>query len=129
MKSKQLIRFYFSADNINKALDNLILDKALKSANYPGSCEYFAERILALIDAKKELSKLWGYLDGVLSSFSEGERSVLKFYGTLRTGVSKLSCARVKDIKRVTIKFTRRARFIERYGEGVRLVKEYYCLT
>ena len=128
MKSKQLIRFYFSAGNINKALDNLILDKALKSANYPGSCEYFAERILALIDAKKELSKLWNYLDKIISFFSERERSVLKFYGHLRTGISKLPYTRAKEVKRVTVKFTRRAWQIGRYGEGVRLVKEYYCL-
>ena len=128
MKSKQLIRFYFSAGNINKALDNLILDKALKSANYPGSCEYFAERILLLIDAKKELSELWSYLDNVISSFTQRERSVLKYYGLLRTGVSKLNCARKKEIKRVTVKFTRRAYLVGRYVEGVRLVKEYYCL-
>ena len=128
MKSKQLIRFYFSADNINKALDNLILDKALKSANYGKSCEYYAERILALIDAKEELSKLWGYLDTVVSSLTERERSVLKFYGGLRTGLSRLTATRAKEVKRVTVKFTRHARLIGRYGEGVRLVKKYYCL-
>ncbi|MDE7167627.1 MAG: hypothetical protein K2O28_02110 [Clostridia bacterium] len=129
MKSKQLIKFYFSAGNINKALDNLILDKALKSANYGKSCEYYAERILTLIDAKEELSKLWGYLDTVVSSLTDRERSVLKFYGALRTGLSKLTVARAKEVKRVTVKFTRHARLIGRYGEGVRLVKKYYCLA
>ena len=128
MKSKQLIRFYFSAGNINKALDNLILNKALKSANYAKSCEYYAEHILALIDAKKELSRLWNYLDKVMSSLAERERAVLKFYAGLRVGLSKLPLARVREIKRVTVKFTRHARLIERYGEGVRLVKRYYCL-
>lgn len=128
MKSKQLIRFYFSAGRINKALDNLILDKALKSANHPGSCEYFAERILALIDVKKELSKLWNYLDNVVSSLTERERSVLKFYGRLRVGLTKLAPAHANEVKRVTVKFTRHARLIERYVEGVQLVKEYYCL-
>lgn len=129
MKSKQLIRFYFSAGNINEALDNLILDKALKSANYGKSCEYYVERIFALIDAKEELSKLWGYLDTVVSSLSERERSVLRFYGRLRTGLSKLTVSRAKEVKRVTVKFTRHARLIDRYGEGVRLVKKYYCLA
>ncbi|MDE6667986.1 MAG: hypothetical protein K2K38_06565 [Clostridia bacterium] len=128
MKSKQLIRFYFSADNINKALDNLILDKALKSANFTRSCEYYAERISALICAKEELSKLWNYLDKVVSSLNQRERRVLKFYAGLRVGLSKLTLARAKEVKRVTVKFTRHARNIERYGEGVRLVKEYYCL-
>lgn len=128
MKSKQIIRFYFSAGNINKALDNLILNKALKSANYGRSCEYYAERILALIGAKEELSRLWDYLDGVVSSLSERERSVLKFYGGLRVGLSKLTLARAKEVKRVAVKFTRHARFLGRFGEGVRLVKKYYCL-
>ena len=128
MKSKQLIRFYFSADTVNKALDNLILDKALKSANHTRSCEYYAERISALIGAKEELSKLWNYLDKVVSSLSPRERSVLKFYAGLRVGLSKLSLARAKEVKRVTVKFTRHARNIERYGEGVQLVKKYYCL-
>lgn len=128
MKSKQLIKFYFSAENVNRALDNLILNKALKSANYGRGCEYYAERIFALIDAKKELSRLWDYLDGVVSSLTEKERSVLKFYGGLRTGLSDLTLARAKEVKRVTVKFTRHARFLERYGEGVRLVKKYYCL-
>lgn len=127
MKSKQLIRFYFSAGNINKALDNLILDKALKSANFGKSCEYYAERILALIEAKEELSKLWNYLDGVVASLTERERAVLKYYGGLRAGV-KLAPSRAKEVKRVAVKFTRHARLIGRYGEGVRLVKEYYCL-
>lgn len=128
MKSKQLIKFYFSAESINEALDNLILDKALKSANYGRSCEYYAERIFALIDAKEELSRLWGYLDGVVSSLTERERSVLRYYGRLRTGLSGLTLARAKEVKRVTVKFTRHARLIGRYGEGVRLVKKYYCL-
>ncbi|MDE7083179.1 MAG: hypothetical protein K2O89_05730 [Clostridia bacterium] len=128
MKSKQLIRFYFSAGSINKALDNLILDKALKSANFGKSCEYYAERIFALIDAKRELSVLWNYLDGVVSTLTERERAVLKFYGGLRVGLSKLTKARAKEVKRVAVKFTRHARNVGRYGVGVRLVKEYYCL-
>lgn len=129
MKSKQLIRFYFSADNVNKALDNLILDEALKSANYGKSCEYYAERIFALIEAKAELNRLWNYLDGVVSALTQREREVLKFYGGLRVGLSKLAVRQAKEVKRVTVKFTRHARFLGRYGEGVRLVNKYYCLT
>ena len=129
MKSKQLIRFYFSADNVNRALDNLILDKALKSANFGKSCEYYAERITALIGAKEELSKLWNYLDTVVSSLNEQEKTVLRFYAGLRVGLSRLTLAQAKEVKRVTVKFTRHARFVGRYGEGVRLVKKYYCLT
>ena len=129
MKSKQLIRFYFSAGKVNEALDHLILDNALKSANYGKSCEYYAERILALIEAKAELSAFWNYLNGVVAPFTPRERAVLKFYGKLRTGLSKLTPKQAKEVKRVTVKFTRHARLIGRYGEGVRLVKKYYCLT
>lgn len=129
MKSKQLIRFYFSAGNINKALDNLILDKALKSVNWWKSCEYYAERILSLIGAKEELSKLWNYLDGVVASLTKRERAVLMYYGGLRAGLTKLTPARAKEVRRVAVKFTRRARLVGRYGEGVRLVKEFYCLA
>jgi len=128
MKSKQIIRFYFSADEINKALDNLILDKALKSANFGRSCEYYAERILALIGAKEELSKLWNYLDGVISSLTARERAVLKFYGESRVGLAGLTPSCMREVKRVTVKFARHARNIGRYGEGVKLVKRYYCL-
>jgi len=128
MKSKQIIRFYFSADGINKALDNLILDKALKSADFGRSCEYYAERILALIGAKEELSKLWNYLDGVISSLTARERAVLKYYGGMRVGLTGLTPSQVREVKRVTVKFTRHARNIGRYGEGVKLVKRYYCL-
>lgn len=128
MKSKQLIRFYFSAGSINKALDNLILDKALKSANYEKSGEYYAERILKIIGAKEELARLWNYLNGVISVMSEEERAVLKFYGGLRGGLSRLNLEEIKEVKRVTVKFRRHARYAERFQEGLRLVKEYYCL-
>lgn len=128
MKSKQLIRFYFSAGAINRALDNLILNEALKSANFLRSGDYYAERVLALIDAKSELGALWNYLDGVMATLKEGEKAVLEFYGGMRTGLSKLTEERAKEVKRVTVKFTRRARRIERFEKGVRLVKKYYCL-
>lgn len=128
MKSKQLIRFYFSADDVNKALDNLILDKALKSANYEKSGEFYAEQISEIIAAKRELSLLWAYLDGVMKIFSDKEIAVLKYYGRLRVGLSKLDTGVFKEVRRVLMKFRRRARGLERFGEGVRLVGEYFCL-
>lgn len=128
MKSKQIIRFYFSAGDINKALDNLILDKALKSANYEKSGEFYAEQIAEIIAAKGELSLLWGYLDGVIKNFTKKERSVLKFYGGLRVGALKFEPEVFREIRRVLMKFRRHAVNLERFGEGVRLVREYYCL-
>ena len=128
MKSKQLIRFYFSAEFLNEALDNLILADAVKSANYQKSGEYYFERISKVIEAKSRLSELWKYLDGIISRFNGHDKAVLKYYALLRTGVSRLNTESVKEIKRVTVRFTRRARYIERFGEGVELVKKYYCL-
>jgi len=128
MKSKRLLKFYFSAESVNRALDNLITENALASAGYGRDGVYYAEKICALINAKRELSALWRYLDGVIGALSVDERAVLRFYGTLRGGTSKLSTQSRREIKRVTVKFTRRARAVGRYAEGVRLVGEYYCL-
>ena len=128
MKSKQLLKFYFSAESMNRALDNLITKNALSSADCGRDGEYYAQKICKLIGAKRELSLLWGYLDGVLKTFDESEKKVLRFYGALRGGTSKLSAQNKKEIKRVTVKFARRARCLQSYAEGVRLVGEYYCL-
>lgn len=128
MKSKQIIRFYFSADSLNGAMDNLITQNALSSAHYDKCVEYYADKICALIGAKQRLGELWQYLDGVMSEFAESERNVLRFYGAMRGGFSKLSAANRKEIKRVTVKFVRKAKSLGRYEKAIKLVGEYYCL-
>lgn len=128
MKSKRLLKFYFSADSLNRALDNLITQNALSSGDCYYGGEFYAERILELICAKKELNALWRYLDGVISGLPENDINILRYYGALRGGTAKLSAETVKEIKRVTVKFTRRARCAERYAEGIRLVNGFYSL-
>lgn len=109
-------------------MDNLITQNALASKDCYFSGEFYAERIIELICAKKELSLLWRYLDGVIGGFSKEEKKVLRYYGALRTGISALSDDAVREIKRVTVKFARRARDAERFGEGIRLVNGFYSL-
>ena len=128
MKSKQLLRFYFYADGLNRALDNLILKHACNTADYFLGGEYCADRICEIIGAKQRLCELWGYLDGIIGELSDGEREVLRYYGAMRGGIGRLPEGSRREIKRVTVKFTRRARAIARYAEGVKLVRRYYCL-
>ncbi len=129
MKSKRLLKFYFSVDELNASLDGLITFYALKSMEScvgMGGCD---EKIIKIAEAKTALGKLWRYLDGVIVGFRAEEREVLKYYAELRTGAKREPAGTFRKIKRVTVKFARRARFTERYAEGVRLVNEYYCLT
>lgn len=128
MKSKQLLRFYFSAESMNRALDNLIIKNALSSVDCGRDGKYYADKICALICAKSELSSLWSYLDGIVRTFDKSEKTILRFYGTLRGGTTKLSIQNKREIKRVAVKFARRTRFLDRYSEGVKLVGKYYCL-
>lgn len=128
MYGKRLIRFYFAADKLNGALDNLIIKNALNTRDYIRGGEFYAERIIDIIGIKCELSRLWEYLDKVMAGLAEGERMVLEFYGGTRTGIKNLPDDWRREIKRTVVKFTRHARFIARYGEGVRLVKKFYAL-
>lgn len=128
MNTKRLLRFYFKADELERALDNLILNYACRSADCSKDGEFYAERIIAVIRAKEGLSELWQYLDGVITALKEEEVQMLKSYALLRFGIKKLDIDTQRTIKRAAIKFVRHARSLERYGEGMRLVREYYCL-
>lgn len=127
MKCKRLLKFYFYADALNAALDRLISAVAVKS--YEAGAGYqSAEKIMSVIDAKDELSKLWRYLDGVMNGLNESDIETLRYYGGLRVGSKSLGEDAVREIKRAVSKFTRRARFIGRFDRAVSLVREYYCL-
>lgn len=126
-KCKRILRFYFFADGLNRALDNLIYKHATASDGYHDGA-YYADKICGLICAKRELSELWQYLDGVMETFTKGERAVLRFYGSTRCGIKKLSEENRREIKRVTVKFTRRAKLPERFNGALKLVADYYCL-
>ncbi len=63
-----------------------------------------------------------------MGGFSEEEGKVLRYYAQLRVGTARLPEGVARGIKRVTVKFARRARNAERFDEGIRLVGEYYSL-
>ena len=128
MKSKRILKFYFNAEGLNKALDRIILNYACSSSDHMKSGEYYAERIGRLIAVKSKLSEFYAYLDGVLGGFKEGEREVLSYYANLRFGIKRLPDDRRRAIKSAVMKFVRHARFLDRFAEGVKLVNEYYCL-
>ena len=128
MKSKRLLRFYFNADGLDGEIDKLILRYAYKSADGSEGGEYYAERILALIEAKDRLSELWNYLDDVITGLGKTVIAGLQDYAAMRHGIKRLSAERQKEIKRTVIKFVRHARSAHRFTEGIQLVNKYYCL-
>lgn len=128
MESKRLLRFYFSVDRLDKALNNLITQKAISSAVHGSNGAEIGQEMCVLIQAKKELSELWNYLDSILKAFSEDEIKSLHLYGTTKLGIKQLPLEAQRHIKKSVVKFTRRARNLDRYESGVRLVNRYYGL-
>ena len=126
MKRKALFKFYFAADKLNGALDRIIAAAALHCGET--TAESAAQRISEIIQVKICLGGLWDYLDGIMCGLTERERLVLKFYGNMRTGIKRLGAERMREIKRVAIKFTRRATRINKFCAGLRLLGMYYCL-
>ncbi len=128
MKSKRVLRFYFNAEALDRALNNLIMRYACLSAGAEGGGEYYAGKILKIIEAKDALSGFWGYLDGVIKSLPAADAGALQFYARLRTGIMGLPPGTVKCIKRALIKFLRRARFCGRFAAEEALINRFYCL-
>lgn len=127
LKSKKILRFYFSAEKLNGALDNIILRYALGAYGDLAGCESRADRMVALIDAKDRLSELWGWLDDALSRFPQTDRTVLEKYAKMRGGTSRLGEEERRIIHRVVVRFTRRvAGNLGRFADGVRLIDRYY---
>lgn len=122
MKVKRVLRFYFSAEKLNGALDNLILKHALSPF---ADGEEAAAKICRLAERKALLSDFWNYLDGVISRMCEGDVRVLEYYALSRGGVSK---DRLKEVKRCAVKFRRRAVRLSAFEEQLRLIGEYWCL-
>lgn len=128
IKSKRILRFYFRADELDGALDNLIMNCACNSSDCTRGADYYTDKIIKLISAKGELAVLWRYLDGVMNSLKEGDRETLRAYSSMRHGIKRLESPEQREIKRAVIKFVRHARALERFKEGIRLVGKYYCL-
>lgn len=129
MKSKRLMKFYFCADRLNEAMDRLILAAACGSANSIYNCEESADRVVALIEAKYMLSGLWSYLDGVMKGFCGEDKAVLYGYAFSRGGWARLGRERGNAIRKVVVRFMRRAKYLERYEEAVRVLDRFYALV
>lgn len=123
MKPKKILRFYFGAESLERALDNLILNKAF---DFGADALETAEKLCTVIGEKMRLEKLWGYLDSVLSSFSEEDRCALKSYSSRRS--IPLDDKGRKAAKRAVIKFTRHARRLGEFEGDFPILKKYYCL-
>lgn len=129
MTSKKLLKFYFRAGRLNDALDNLIMRSACASATGGNTVFYYADKIIEIVEAKRKLSELWKYLDGVMSSFNGEDKGILLGYALSRGGYNGLPKGRANAIRRVVVRFMRRAKNLSAYGEAVELVKRYYALT
>ncbi len=128
MKLKRVLKFYFSAEKLNRALDDIITRNALASADFTVSAKYCAEKICKVIETKKSLSALYGYIDGVMCGFKDGEKKALGYYASLKTGILALPDDARREIKRVLSKFSRRSGGILRFGDGLCAVNAYYAL-
>ena len=124
LKVKKLLRFYYSADGLEKLIDG----KIMKCAFGYSSCIDGAERICALIEEKSELARLWNYLDGLIKEFSEEDKSSLKRYALMRCGLKTQPPDTYKGIKRAAVKLVRHARRLYDYGRAIELVNYYYCV-
>ncbi len=127
MTSKKILKFYFRAEELNRAVDRLIVRTACASAGGGYGGEHYAERIIALIGAKKKLGCLWAYLNGVMSSFGEEDKLILRGYALGSRGYSGLVREEANAIRRVVVRFMRRAKYLSRHGEGVELIDKYYA--
>lgn len=129
MTSKKLLKFYFCADRLNDALDNLIVHSACASGYGPHSFSHYADRVIELVSAKSSLSELWRYLNGIMLTFSGEDKGVLYGYAFMRGGYSALPPERAKSIRRVVVRFMRRAKGLSRYGEALSVLSKYYALA
>lgn len=130
MKVKRLLKFYFRADAIDNALDNIIYKKAMSSVDYYLDGEEVANEVAKIINYKILLCDLWAYLDGAIKTFDAGDVGVLERYANMRCGIYRLCEIERKRVRRVVVRFTRRiALRLARHSDAVKLVDTYYCLT
>ncbi len=128
MKIKRLLKFYFSADELEYALNRLINWYALRSVNGE-ECDEIIDRILAVTDDKYGLSVLWNALDGAVSKLTEADRETLARYAAMRVGVNHLADGERREIHRAVVKFSRRAKSaIERTLPQYKILCSYYNL-
>ncbi|MDE6597417.1 MAG: hypothetical protein K2K60_02125 [Clostridia bacterium] len=127
MKVKRILRFYYFCESLERALDNIILKKALAVGEYSMG-QKSAEFILSVIEEKKKLSDLWLYIDGIIKRLDGADRVSLKCYAAARGSVKSFDEVVRKEWRRAAVKFRRRARRIDDFAEAIKLVGKYYCL-
>ena len=120
MKTKRILRFYFAADSLDRAFDNLIMRKAC-TANADGFTT--AESICDVIAQKSCLERLWSYLDSVLTGFSQEDRVTLLNYSAR---CAPKNCG--NEVKRVVIRFVRHARRLPEFAEDIAVLDKYAAL-
>lgn len=121
LKIKLLLRFYFFADGLETAINNRIMKRACSPcADGLESAEY----ICALISEKSCLCSLWGYLDEIISALPAADAEWLNVYAAGRGGFGEWE---MRNIKRAVMKFVRKARGAERFGEAIALAGKYGC--
>lgn len=128
MKVKRLLKFYFCAEELNSALDDIIMRKAAGSAM--GACaEECADDILKIISAKQELNRLWNYLDKIFAGLGREDIIRLERYAMMRCGLKMLGSEERKGIHSSLMKFSRRnLNFGSRFDVAMKVLGAYYCL-
>ncbi len=121
MKTKRILRFYFTAESLERAFQNLI---EINAYNCGSDAFASAEKICSVIGDKMQLERLWAYLDGVIKEMTEKDRCALLKYSS-RFGVAESDR---KECNRAVIKFTRRAWRIGAFAEDLAVLKKYYSL-
>lgn len=125
---RSIFKFYFRARRLNDAMDKLILRAACRSADGTLSGGAYAERIASLVEAKSELAALWSYLDGVMQGFCLEDRRVLFRYAFFCGRINGLPPQEYNRMRRVAVRFCRRARMPDRFARAVRIAAEYDAL-
>ncbi|MCD7728844.1 MAG: hypothetical protein LUI60_02900 [Clostridia bacterium] len=118
MKTKKVLKFYFTADKAERAIDRLILKRAA-AIDYYRTAEQCAERVIALIEKKRALCLLWRHLDSAMFAFSADERKMLKSYAFSQRKERG-------EVHRLAVRFTRRAQEgISDFEDGLDILREY----
>lgn len=127
VKIKSIMKFYFWAGSLDRALDNIVTRLALSAGQdvYTGCEEYF-EKICRVLEDKQKLSELWARLDGVMRNMTEKDNATLQRYAAARTGIKD---DEKREIHRAAVKFARRAGGLLRScGELYSVLCTYRCL-
>ncbi len=119
---KKLLRFYYSAEGVNEALDGVILRLAISSWRDAYGVEHSFEEISRVLEVKAELTSLWAELNAVISAMTEIDGRSLEAYANLRTGIGALEEGERRELHRALVKFKRRlGTLAERRSEAVKL--------